>query len=72
MYAVEMFFDTNLEDFVKDVWKELHHQSISSYMYDIEELRPHLTLAVYNEVQESAIADLVKDFRGFFFISKNR
>ncbi|MFD2613167.1 2'-5' RNA ligase family protein [Paenibacillus gansuensis] len=47
-YAVEFFFDNDIERYVKDTWTELKTKNISSFMADIEELRPHITIAVYN------------------------
>ena len=47
-YAVEFFFDDNTERYVKDIWNELKAQGITAFMADIEELRPHITVAVYN------------------------
>jgi hypothetical protein len=48
MYAVEFFFDEITESYVRDVWSSLKTQGITSLMADIEELRPHVTVAVYN------------------------
>lgn len=48
MYAIEFFFDTQMEDFVKDIWTGLKINGITSNMADIDELRPHITVAVYN------------------------
>lgn len=66
MFAVEMFCDHPLEDFVKEMWIAFHHQAISSYMYDIEEIRPHITLAVYNEVQATQMPVFHERFYHFF------
>ncbi|UVI30856.1 2'-5' RNA ligase family protein [Paenibacillus spongiae] len=51
MYAVELFFDTDMDRCVRRSWRELHELGISSGMHEIEELRPHITVAVYNEVE---------------------
>jgi hypothetical protein len=48
MYAVEFFLDENFESYVKDIWSGLKTNGITSFMADIEELRPHITVAVYN------------------------
>ncbi|MCQ6562497.1 2'-5' RNA ligase family protein [Paenibacillus mendelii] len=50
MYAVELFFNDAVERSVRLIWRELHELGISSTMYGIEEQRPHITVAVYNEI----------------------
>lgn len=47
-YAVELFFDDDNETYVKGIWEGLKVRGISSNMADIHEMRPHITLAVYN------------------------
>ena len=48
MYAVEFFLDDNIENYVRNIWSGLKTNGITPYMADIEELRPHVTVAVYN------------------------
>lgn len=52
MYAVELFFDGELDYYVRKMWKKLHEEAISSFMFEIDQLRPHITLAVYNEITD--------------------
>lgn len=52
MYAVELFFDNPFEQYVKKIWKDLNDEHISSNMYEIAELRPHITLAVYRDITD--------------------
>jgi 2'-5' RNA ligase len=47
-YAVEFFFDETIESYVRDLWNGLKTRDISSFMAEVEELRPHVTVAVYN------------------------
>ncbi|WP_221565368.1 2'-5' RNA ligase family protein [Alkalihalobacillus sp. TS-13] len=47
-YAVELFFDENTEGYVKSIWEGLKNKGITSKMADIQEIRPHITLAVYH------------------------
>ncbi|NHN32819.1 2'-5' RNA ligase family protein [Paenibacillus agricola] len=54
MYAIELFLDSDVEGYVRRVWTELHNKNISSFMFNIEELRPHITLAVYKELDDLA------------------
>ena len=48
MYAVEFFLDEKFESYVRNIWSGLKTTGITSYMADIEELRPHVTVAVYD------------------------
>jgi len=68
MYAVEIFFENPFEQYVKEIWKGLKEADISSNMYEILELRPHITLAVYNDISD---LEAYKDrFNSFFdFVS---
>ncbi|MBD7969245.1 2'-5' RNA ligase family protein [Paenibacillus gallinarum] len=50
MYAVELFFEEEFEKYVKNIWKGLKDQNISSNMYDISYLKPHITMAVYSDI----------------------
>ncbi|MFD0715661.1 2'-5' RNA ligase family protein [Paenibacillus sp. GCM10027626] len=52
MYAIELFFDHPFEQYVREIWKGLNEENISSNMYEIVELRPHITLAVYNDISD--------------------
>ncbi|WP_408006331.1 hypothetical protein ACJROX_16635 [Pseudalkalibacillus sp. A8] len=47
-YAIELFFDKKNERYVKGIWEGLKEKGITTNMADIEEIRPHITLAVYD------------------------
>lgn len=48
-YAVEMFFDKASEDKIKSYFKRLHDLNLSKILYELNS-RPHISLAVYNEI----------------------
>lgn len=50
MYAVELFFDEKLDNYVRRKWSDLKLAGISSNMYDIRNIRPHVTLGVYRDI----------------------
>ncbi|WP_028612562.1 2'-5' RNA ligase family protein [Paenibacillus harenae] len=52
MYAVEFFFEEKFEQYVKSIWKGLHDEQITSNMYEISEIRPHMTAAVYKDIPD--------------------
>lgn len=60
MYAIELFFSSEVEDYVRRKWKELSINQIATSLYEIEGVRPHITLALYNEL------DSLEDFRQHF------
>jgi len=49
-YAVELFFNTECEAAIRRIWHDLADAGVESTMLDIRS-RPHLTLAVFEEVQ---------------------
>ncbi|NIK80296.1 2'-5' RNA ligase [Paenibacillus castaneae] len=67
MYAVEFFFEDSFEKYIKDIWKGLHDEQITSNMYEISDIRPHITVAVYND-----IPNLEMFFRRFNSFFENR
>lgn len=64
MYAIELFFSEEVEDYIKRKWKELSLSNISSSYSEIEGIRPHVTLAVYKDLQN--VVDLKHDFMEYF------
>lgn len=53
MYGLIALFDEKTEQIIKDIWKELKEQSISFYAYEVEDRIPHITLASYNDLNQS-------------------
>jgi hypothetical protein len=60
MYAVEFFLDSNTETFVRNIWGDLKSNGITSNMPDIDEIRPHISVAVYKS--ELQIDQFLKHF----------
>ncbi len=60
-YGVTMFMDSESENAVRSMWEKLRDENITSYMLD-NEVRPHMTLAIYDEIDISAH---LKRFREF-------
>ncbi|WP_053217204.1 2'-5' RNA ligase family protein [Virgibacillus senegalensis] len=48
MYALIALFDKKTETCIENIWQELKERSISSYAYEVEDRKPHLTLASYH------------------------
>lgn len=55
MYAFEMFLDTVTDKYVRECWKAIASAGISSFMCDIEGIRPHITLAVCDHVEVATV-----------------
>lgn len=64
MYAIELFFSEKVESYIRKKWEDLSLNNITSSIYEIEEIRPHVTLAVYNELEN--LTDLKHDFAKYF------
>lgn len=52
MYSVEMIIDKQSEEKVLQLWKGLDEAGISSKMVQIEGMKPHVTLSVYNDIKD--------------------
>lgn len=60
-FAVEMYFDREAEERVRSLWLELQAAGLDSTLLDIG-ARPHLSLAVFDRVEVSALCGLVEEF----------
>ena len=60
-YAIELFFDNELEAKIFVMWKNLAKAKITSTMLDIGS-RPHLCLAIYEDADLEKLTKLVEDF----------
>jgi 2'-5' RNA ligase len=52
MYWVIALFDKETETLINNIWEELREESISYYIDEVQDGRPHLTLASYNELDK--------------------
>lgn len=52
MYALELFFGPELNQYVKNSWQQLKDLHITSAMLNIQDLRPHITVAVYDQIED--------------------
>lgn len=63
-YAVELFFDTEAEQKIIEIWHALRAAGVSSTLMDIGS-RPHISLAVWNELElcrlEPKLASFARD-----------
>jgi len=62
MYGLIALFDEKTEQIIKDIWKELKEQSISFYAYEVEDRIPHITLASYNDLNQSFFTQQMDDY----------
>ncbi|MGT2754034.1 2'-5' RNA ligase family protein [Streptococcus ovis] len=64
MYAVILTFDEQIEDRIKKIWQELEEQGISDYASQVQNRKPHLTLASYEEIANVEVFE--KQFNLFY------
>ncbi|MFJ8511229.1 2'-5' RNA ligase family protein [Lysinibacillus xylanilyticus] len=62
MYGFIAIFDEKTEQVIKDIWKELKEKSISSYAYEVENRRPHITVASYNNINKTEFIKQMDEF----------
>ncbi|MFJ8064035.1 2'-5' RNA ligase family protein [Psychrobacillus sp. NPDC096426] len=62
MYGIIALFDEQTEQMITDIWKELKEKSISYYAYEVENRRPHITLASYNKIYKNEYMKLMDEF----------
>jgi hypothetical protein len=53
MYGLIAIFDERTDELIKNTWKELKEKSISTYAYEVKNRKPHITLASYNNLNET-------------------
>jgi len=63
-FGVTMFIDEESETYIKNIWHQIRDSGVSSFMID-RGVRPHITLAVYNELDIdpflSRLSSFIKD-----------
>jgi 2'-5' RNA ligase len=64
VYSIELFVNQALDKYVCEIWQGLKEAGVSSFMDDIAGNRPHVSVAVYNELPNLAIFE--EKFSGFF------
>lgn len=64
MYAVILTFDEQTEIRIKKIWQELEEQGISDYASQVQNRKPHLTLASYEEIANLEVFE--KQFNLFY------
>lgn len=66
MYVVEFLFDKKSEDTVNCIWKDLIELNINNEIEKMEGLRPHITIGVYDEINESDFIKIFKEYKKSF------
>ncbi|WIV21220.1 2'-5' RNA ligase family protein [Paenibacillus polygoni] len=64
MYGVVAHFDQDTELYIKQVWKELSDHAISKYAEEVQDRRPHITIAGYDS--DIDIDQFISDFDCFY------
>ena len=64
-FAVQLYFDAVTETAIRDIWRELAERGISTYMYTSGN-RPHISLAIYQEIEVGVCQDRLKTFAGAY------
>ncbi|MDF2669033.1 MAG: 2-5 ligase superfamily protein [Paenibacillus sp.] len=62
MYAFELFLDDETDKYVRDCWRAAADHKISSFMNQIEGVRPHITLAFCQKADIESAIEALADF----------
>jgi 2'-5' RNA ligase len=62
-FAVHLFFDANTEAIIKSGWRKLADTGLAPYMHQSAN-RPHISLAIYQQVNLKECEQLLKSFAG--------
>ena len=66
MYAVELFLNEEVDQYIRNIWEELSNKNIDSSLKDIKEICPHITLAVYEDINEKEFLEEFRIFKSNF------
>ncbi|TMU87482.1 2'-5' RNA ligase family protein [Bacillus sp. BHET2] len=62
MYWVIALFDKKTEELIQGIWKELTVKDISYYEEEINDARPHITIASYTELDKEAYIQFLETY----------
>lgn len=62
MYGVVLHFDSETNHKINNLWGGLNEEGISSYANEIENRKPHLTIADYSDLEESSFKNRFCDY----------
>ena len=63
MYAVIMLLDKNSSNYIKNIWKKLSFNHIDSSMVNIDKIEPHITLALYDDLDVEKFKPKFENFK---------
>ncbi|GAA0071908.1 2'-5' RNA ligase family protein [Clostridium sardiniense] len=63
MYAVDVFLDNKSSRYVTSIWEQLSSSGIDSSLKNTDGLAPHITLAIYEDIDEDKFIARMKEFR---------
>lgn len=58
-YAIVGYFDSEADEKIRSIWKNLMFNEIDDYLYNSEN-NPHIKFAMYEDVDEARAADIMK------------
>jgi hypothetical protein len=61
-YAIEVFFDSSFDQYVRDLWKKCDNEQISSFMEKYNGVEPHIALTRYENVDSERLIHVFDEF----------
>lgn len=62
MFAIIALLDKKTENLIKELWQDLRKQSISFYAEEVEDRKPHITIASYNHLDKDEMIQSMDQF----------
>ncbi|MGL6064227.1 MAG: 2'-5' RNA ligase family protein [Fusobacteriaceae bacterium] len=63
MYTTQLLLDEKSSTYVRSIWKSLSEHKIDSTMNNVNDLHPHITLAVYEDINVEKFIEKLNKFK---------
>jgi 2'-5' RNA ligase len=61
-YAIEVFFEQEFDEYVRDLWRQCDSNNLSSFMNEVKGTEPHIALALYENINLEKIEKRFNEF----------
>lgn len=63
MYTTQLLLDKQSSNYIRELWGKLSINNIDSTMNNINEIHPHITFAVYDDINIEKFIEILKKFQ---------
>lgn len=61
-YAIEVLFNQEFDEYVRDLWRQCDINNVSSFMNQVKGTEPHIALAVYESIDLEKVKTRFNEF----------